>query len=336
MPTPRQLARRLRTSTIVSFGKVSGHLSCRQARELQIDHCEWTPDQQQDARLVLVSVEAASQPSVIKYARSLIDDQRLDRIVLDECHLTIMAADYRDSVVELRQIRSLRTQFVYLTATLLPSMQAEIEERNLLHHPTVVRASTNRPNMFYTVQQVSASQGTLLNQVATNVCDAWPSPCTSDQDKALLYTRNREEATALAALLDCDVYLGGHSSSNPERATFLQQWTEDPRLPLLVATTALAEGFDYHHVRLAAMVDELKRSDGLCARDRPGRSGRNESLRCRLPSRCVAGFFVVVHHSNRRELVARPKPVGATILVGRSSLPLRRLVPVDCAERDPR
>jgi len=31
-------------------------------------------------------------------------------------------------------------------------MQAEVEERNHLYHPTVIRASTNRAEIFYTVQ----------------------------------------------------------------------------------------------------------------------------------------------------------------------------------------
>jgi hypothetical protein len=63
--------------------------------------------------------------------------------MVDECHLTVVTTDYRPSIVELTTIWSLRTQFVYLTATLLPLMRAEFEERNYLYYPKVIRASSN-------------------------------------------------------------------------------------------------------------------------------------------------------------------------------------------------
>lgn len=82
---------------------------------------------------MLVSIEAASSKDFIKYARRLIAEQKLDRIVIDECHLTVITAEYRPSIVEFTTIRSLRTQFVYLIATLPLSIRAEFEERNYLH-----------------------------------------------------------------------------------------------------------------------------------------------------------------------------------------------------------
>jgi superfamily II DNA helicase RecQ len=139
------------------------------------------------------------------------------------------------------KIRSLRTHFVYLTATLPPTMQAEFEERNHLCHPAIMRASTNRPNIFYTVQQCPSGQGSLLSQVATDVLESWLKLVSADQDKAVLYVRSRDEARDLAALLECDVYVGGDSLTNAEKSAFLQQWTSNPQRSFLVATTALAE-----------------------------------------------------------------------------------------------
>jgi hypothetical protein len=74
------------------------------------------------AALILVSAEATSSKDFIKYTRRLIAEQKLDRIVIDKYYLTVIAAEYRPSIVELITIRSLRTQFVYLTATLPLSM----------------------------------------------------------------------------------------------------------------------------------------------------------------------------------------------------------------------
>ena len=144
----------------------------RRLRELRIDHIEWLPGEKRESGLVLVTAEAASTGGFLKYARALISQQKLDRIVVDECHLTITAAAYRQSVVDLVAIRKLRTQFVYLTATLPPSMQVEFEERNHLLHPKVIRASSNRPNIFYIVRRAKHGRGSLLKQAAAKARDA--------------------------------------------------------------------------------------------------------------------------------------------------------------------
>lgn len=138
----------------------------------RIDHLKWHPGEKREAALVLVSAEAASSKDFFKYARRLIAEQKLDRIVIDECHLTVIAAEYRPSIVELTAIRSLRTQFVYLTATLPPSMRAEFEERNYLHQPRVIRASSNRPNILYMVRRAESHKGSILQQAAAEVEDA--------------------------------------------------------------------------------------------------------------------------------------------------------------------
>ena len=145
----------------------------RRVNELRIDHLEWRPGESREAALVLVSVEAASSSDFGKYAKRLIREQKLDRIVIDECHLTVIAAEYRPSIVKLPAIRGLRTQFVYLTATLPPSMRLEFEERNYLHRPTIIRASSNRPNIFYMVRRVDAQAGSLLEQAAREAQKSW-------------------------------------------------------------------------------------------------------------------------------------------------------------------
>jgi superfamily II DNA helicase RecQ len=108
----------------------------------------------------------------MKYARRLVAEQKLDRIVINECYLTVVAIEYRPSIIELIAIRSLRTQFVYLTATLPPSIRAEFEERNYLYHPIVIRAPSNRPNIFYIVRKIDTHAGSLLKQAAAKAKEA--------------------------------------------------------------------------------------------------------------------------------------------------------------------
>jgi superfamily II DNA helicase RecQ len=144
----------------------------QRAREMKIDHLEWQPGESREAALILVSAEAVSSKDFIKYAYRLIAEQKLDRIVIDECHLTVVAAEYRPSIIELTAIQSLRTQFVYLMATLPPSIRVEFEERNYLYHPTVIRAPSNRPNIFYIVRKIDACARSLLKQAAAEAKEA--------------------------------------------------------------------------------------------------------------------------------------------------------------------
>jgi superfamily II DNA helicase RecQ len=84
----------------------------------------------------------------------------------------VVAAAYRPSIIELIAIRSLRTQFVYLIATLPLSIRAEFEERNYLYDPIVIRALSNRPNIFYIVRKIDARIRSLLKQAAVEAEEA--------------------------------------------------------------------------------------------------------------------------------------------------------------------
>jgi superfamily II DNA helicase RecQ len=169
----------------------------------------------------------------------------------------VVAAEYRPSIIELTAIRSLRTQFVYLTATLPPSMRAEFEERNYLYHPKVIRASSNRPNIFYMVRKIDARAGSLLKQAAVEAKEAWTDSGFFDHahDKIILNVRTCKDADDLADLLGCSSYTA-ESGTPAEKKQILDRWTQAHDTPYIVATTALAEGFDYPHVRLVMNVDE--------------------------------------------------------------------------------
>jgi superfamily II DNA helicase RecQ len=76
----------------------------RRVREMKIDYLEWQPGESREAAIILVSAEAVLSKDFIKYARRLIVEQKLDRIVVDECYLTVVAAEYRPSIIELTAI----------------------------------------------------------------------------------------------------------------------------------------------------------------------------------------------------------------------------------------
>ena len=261
------------TILIVPLVSLRGDL-LRRVEELQIEYLEWIPGEAREASLLFVSVEAACTSDFIWYARSLVNRQKLDRIVVDECHLTVTAVEYRPKMIDLTNIRALRTQFVYLTATLPPSMQNEFEERNHLLHPTIIRASVNRSNLFYMVRKIERGRGSLLEQAAAEAKDAWTVPGLFDhsRDKIILYVRMREEADDLSTLLGCSSYTA-ESGTAAEKKDILASWVGCSDQPFIVATTALAEGFDYPHVRLVINVNEPESLTTFAQES--GRAGRD-------------------------------------------------------------
>lgn len=262
-------------STILVLPLVSLRVDLiRRMSELKIDYLVWLPGEQREARLIIVTVEAACTKDFLRYAQALIANQKLDRVVVDECHLTVTAARYRAAMIDLGLLRGLRTQFVYLTATLPPVIQTEFEQQNHLYHPSVVRASSNRPNVFYMVRQATVGNGSLLEQSAAEARDAWFSSELFDKarDKVLVYVRTRAEAVELSDLLECDFYTA-ESGTLEEKERVLAKWTKSLERPFLVATTALSEGFDYAHVRLVLNVNEPDSLVGF--QQQSGRAGRD-------------------------------------------------------------
>jgi superfamily II DNA helicase RecQ len=105
-------------------------------------------------------------------------------------------------------------------------MRAEFEERNYLYHPTVIRASSNRPNIFYMVRKIDCQNGSLLNQAAVHAKEAWMDSGFFDHacDKIILYVRTCKDADDLAELLNCSSYTA-ESGTPVEKKQILDRWT---------------------------------------------------------------------------------------------------------------
>jgi superfamily II DNA helicase RecQ len=138
-------------------------------------------------------------------------------------------------------------------------MRAEFEERNYLYHPKVIRASSNRPNIFYIVRKIDARARSLLNQAAVEAKEAWTDSGFFDYayDKIILYVRTCKDTDDLAELLGCSSYTA-ESGTPAEKKQILDRWIQAPNTPYIVVTTALAEGFDYPYIRLVMNIDDLE------------------------------------------------------------------------------
>ncbi len=106
-------------------------------------------------KLVLVLIETAVSSSFHLFLMSLHAENKLNRIIFDECHLIVTAANYRDSMHNLKKLRLIITQFVFLSATLSVSVLQEMNKMLFLLNNVIIRASTVRHNIAYLVKQIT-------------------------------------------------------------------------------------------------------------------------------------------------------------------------------------
>ena len=246
----------------------------RRFHEVGIWPLIWSIDSKQSASLVIVSAEAACTQGFLEYCHLQVSKQRLDRIIIDEGHLTITASDYRPCMAQLGwYVRQIRTQTVWLTATLPPMMEEEFIEHNKLVRPRIIRESTNRPNVKYIIS-LETGPGALFERAANLVQAYWPKPEIFDhsRDKIIIYCRTREDVAQLAEILRCPSYTS-RSGSDEERAAIISQWLCNRDQPAIVATSALGIGFDYAYVRWVIHVDAPDKVTSFSQES--GRAGRD-------------------------------------------------------------
>ncbi|KFY52911.1 hypothetical protein V496_08061, partial [Pseudogymnoascus sp. VKM F-4515 (FW-2607)] len=236
----------------------------------------WSVGCKRSSSLVIMSAEVACTEGFLEYAHTLVGVQELGRIVVDESQLTITASDYRPCMSQLGwYVRQIRTQTVWLTATLPPVMQEEFIEQNKLVRPIIIRESTNRPNVKYLISLEDGS-GTLQEKAATLVRTCWPRRDIFDhaKDRIIIYCRTRLEVQGLQELLESPAYMS-ESGTEEEKREIINGWLGDVEQPAIVATSALGIGLDYPHVRWVIHVDAPdKMTDFSQESGRAGRDGQ--------------------------------------------------------------
>jgi superfamily II DNA helicase RecQ len=92
----------------------------RRLRLAHIQHIVWRYGETRYAPVVVVSADRAATTGFITYGSMLRKRKLLRRVVLDECHLSFTASDYRPKLRQLGHLQVLRCPMILLTATLPP------------------------------------------------------------------------------------------------------------------------------------------------------------------------------------------------------------------------
>jgi len=105
---------------------------------------------------VLILIETVVSSSFQLFLISLHAENKLDKIIFDEYHLIVTAANYRHKMHELKKLRLITTQFFFLSATLSVSVLQEMNKMLFLLNNVILRALTVRHNIAYLVKQITS------------------------------------------------------------------------------------------------------------------------------------------------------------------------------------
>ncbi|KAI9748290.1 MAG: hypothetical protein M4579_007265, partial [Chaenotheca gracillima] len=200
--------------------------------------------------LVLASVESVDNPHFFTFLKTLQHEKKLDRIIFDEAHLIVTAANYRYVMHHLKNLRLINTQFIFLTATLPQIIQDQLTSMMFLQNNFLIRGSTSRDTIRYSLQYFKKSSvKDQMEEIQDLLLAYKASPAfTEGQDKILIFVQQINIANKLSDFLECEAYHGQLTAEEKEEALsdFVKEGGED----LLVCTSALSAGFDHPHIRL--------------------------------------------------------------------------------------
>lgn len=192
---------------------------------------------------------------------------KVNLIAIDEAHcISEWGYDFRPSYMKIADLRSLveNVPFLALTATAIPKVVDDIQDKLLFKEKNVFRKSFERKNIIYLVRHVDDKNKYLIETI------------NKVKGSGIIYERNRKKTRETALFLrqnhiSADFY---HAGLDLEKRNKKQNEWKSGKTKVMVATNAFGMGIDKSDVRFVIHTDLPDSIEAYF--QEAGRGGRDE------------------------------------------------------------
>ena len=227
------------TIVVAPFQALEKNLIGR-CQEKGIECIKWVYGEHRYASVVVVSADRAASGQFITYASKLNSPERrlLQRVIIDECHLTFTASHYRSKLNHLNHLRVLNCPMILLTATLPPVSVTELMDAMRISNPVIIRACTARLNIRYMVQRCG-------RDASITVACEMAQRRRIRKDRGIFYCWSRDLAEELAEALRAAGFKAcwHYHSTSDGKDDATEGWLKNGGF--ITATGALGTGVDF-------------------------------------------------------------------------------------------